>query len=153
MNRTVATLGFLALGGLPASCAVPEFDIRPTPADAVMFVDGSHVPHRKNDPVPGARVPLRYYGTTTISARQRPKIDNPDKRLDERRQVVVNEPFTPWIFPFDFFLEAFTYPFRDQTYGHRIVLDLKPRPPLVSGVTLRDFDAICERARRAVLER
>ena len=162
MNRTVAILGLLALGVLPAGCAVPEFDIRPAPANAVVYVDGSRVARRKDDPLPGARVPLRYYGTFTVGARQLQNIAQPDadpvaapaRRLDERQKVVVDEPFTPWIFPFDFFLEAFTYPFRNLTYRRRIVLELPPRPPLVGGLTLRSLvEAIRERARRAVLER
>ena len=134
---------------LPA-CGVPTVTVTTTPRDAVVWVDGREV----RPPAPGAPIEIRrpYYGSTSIHSRQ-PGSMREDELFDLHHQMLANEPFSPWIFPFDFLLEAVTLPWNPDRYEQRVDLKLRTRPTPIGGVRPRNLAAFREHARRAVLTR
>jgi hypothetical protein len=134
-------------------CAIPRLEIQPEPIGATVYVDGKHVFTRQ---LPGAnpaatsrKTPLPYYGTTSLRGTM-PTND----WVDIRRQVTIDEPFSPWLLPFDFLLECVTYPFAsDDRYEHRVAITVPARPEVTPGITPRDIPALEARAHAALGER
>ena len=75
--------------------------------------------------------------------------------MDLHQDVTIDEPFSPWLFPFDFVLECLTYPFvsSELRYAHRIEIELQRRPEVPRGIHPRNLAAILARAKRAREER
>ncbi len=120
-----------------AGCAQPKLSIRVEPTGTWVYVDGEFTsPGREQtstastiDAPKYERAPkyvepfdhemsLRYYGTTRLSARRPATSERGEKDesftvdwMDRRQDVTIDEPFSPWLFPFDFVLECLTYPF------------------------------------------
>ncbi len=170
------------------SCAQPELTIRVEPSGTWVYVDGRFAsPGRVQTPATGAddapryerapkyvepfdhEMPMRYYGTTRLSARRPAVSERGDPAMSEkgekdesltvdwlelRQDVTIDEPFSPWLFPFDFVLECVTYPFAaDLRYAHRTTIELQKRPEVIDGILPRDHDATRARAKRAREER
>jgi hypothetical protein len=147
--RTCSTAVLSTLVG----CAIPRLEIRPEPIGATVYLDGKHVFTREP---PGARsaatarnTPLPYYGTTALRGTM-----PTNEWVEVRRQVTIDEPFSPWLLPFDFVLECVTYPFAsDDRYEHRVAIAVPARPEVTPGITPRDLPALKARARAALGER
>lgn len=160
---TLRICGTAVVSALVA-CAVPEFEIEPGPVGASVYVDGRRVftrstaPAEPTEPASTAattaparslKTPLRYYGTVAITGSM-PTND----WLDVRREVTIDEPFSPWLLPFDFVLECVTYPFRSEArYAHRVVITVPERTEATPGIAPRDIPALKARARAALGER
>ena len=135
---------------LLAACGVPTVAVTTTPADAVVWIDGRRV----RPATPGGPIKVRrdYYGTTSIHSRQ-PGSMREDELFDLHHQLRADEPYSPWIFPVDFLLEAMTLPWSPDRYEQRVSLELQARPTPIGGVRPRNLTAFRERARQAVLAR
>ncbi len=149
MYRAEAVLIALWLGGAPGlgGCATPNLVATAGPPDSTVYVDG-----RQAGAQGYAEVDLRYYGHVAVSARVNPGPERDRDYLEERRLVAVPVPYSRWLFPMDFFLEALSYPFLDP-YNHEVNLVLSPRTLLVPGVADPDAKAIRARAQQAGLKR
>ena len=135
---------------LVTGCAVPTMVVTTTPKDALVWIDGRRAkPSQPGDAIERRR---RYYGTTSIHSRQ-PGLAREQELIDLHYQLNADEPFSPWLFPFDFLLEAITLPFNSDRYRHRVELELQARSTPVGGIRPRNLNAIRERARQAVLAR
>jgi hypothetical protein len=168
-------VGAVALAGFAlAGCAEPELAIRVKPTGVWVYVDGEFTsPGRepeaaraldepKYDRLPeyiepfDHEMPLRYYGTTRLSARM-PATQGTRSIdwLEQAEDVTIDEPFSPWLFPLDFVLECLTYPFvdADARYAHRVTIELQRRPRVIQGIEPRDLPTISTRAKRAREER
>ena len=145
-----ATLLVLATSSFLTSCTTSKIMVQTNPADAMIWIDGRQTVRS----TAGAAIQARpsYYGTTTIHCRQ-PSPMRAEELLDQHRQVERNEPFSPWLFPFDFLLEAVTLPFDSDRYQQSIDIKLQARPTPVRGIRPRNLSIIRERARQAVLAR
>ena len=149
--RTAAVTAAICAVALGGGCAVPQLEVTVDPSDAMVFVDSTQA-HRSE--AGRTTLPLSYYGTTSVSGRQTKGDDDEFISLfDETRRVTVNEPFSPWLFPLDFFLEIAAYPFQDSDYTHAVHIELSERPPIVDRVSAADLQEIRSRARRALLDR
>jgi hypothetical protein len=108
-------------------------------------------------PQPGTettRLPLPYYGTTTLTLRPPVRLRRAAAYDATRLEQTIVEPFSPWLFPLDFVLEALTHPFAGAArYTHQVAIALEPRPAPVGGSAPRDDLAIRERAEAARLAR
>ena len=128
-------------------CAWPRLTATAGPPDSTVYVDG-----RVAGGQGFAEVRLGYYGHVAVSARANPgRATSPDY-LEELQLVPVPPPYSRWLFPFDFFLEAASYAFHDP-YHHEVNLELKPRTALVPGIADPDAEAIRTRALEARLAR
>ena len=145
-----ATLLVLAASSLVTSCTSSTIMVQTEPADAMIWIDGRQTMGANTGTA--IQVRPRYYGTTTIHCRQ-PSPMRAEELLDLHHQVERNEPFSPWLFPFDFVLEAVTLPFDPDRYQQSLAIKLKTRPTPVGGIRPRNLSAIRERARQAVLAR
>ena len=141
-----AALVWLAACLCLGSCAVPMLEVEREPAKAQVFLDGQQLPD-------AGPIHLRYYGTTQLSGREAISVREGPRRRDRSVDVELPEPFSPWFFPFDFVLEACTYPFATARYQNRVRLALPERPELVDGISPRDLPAIRLRAEQALEER
>ncbi len=144
-------------------CAVPKLHIEAEPTHTAVYVDGKHVFTRQPpsdkakldadaaEPTPpetSLETPLRYYGTATISGTM-----PTTEWVDVRHNVTIDEPFSPWLLPFDFVLECVTYPFRGDRYENRVTVALTPRREETPGVSPREIPALKARASAALGER
>lgn len=137
---------WLVASGLPG-CATPNLVATAGPPDSTVYVDG-----REAGAQGFAERDLRYYGQVAVGARVNPRRDRDRDYLEERLLVPVPVPYSRWLFPMDFFLEALSYPFHDP-YNHEVNMALQPRTLLVPGVADPDADAIRRRAEQARLQR
>jgi len=149
MHRAEVALIALWLGGATGlgSCATPNLVATAGPPDSTVYVDG-----RQAGAEGYAELDLKYYGHVAVGARVNPRRERDVDYLEERRLVPVPVPYSRWLFPVDFFLEALSYPFQDS-YNHEVNLALKPRTLLVPGVADPEADAIRLRAQQARLKR
>jgi hypothetical protein len=143
MRAEVWLVGALCLGG----CATPNLVATAGPPDSSIYVDGRQVgAHGYGE------VDLGYYGHVALSARINPSAYREQDYLEDHRLIAVPVPYSRWLFPLDFFLEAVSYPFHDP-YNHEVHVVLQPRQLLQPGVADSDADAIRLRAHRAGLQR
>ena len=149
MYRAEAVLIALWLGGAPGlgGCTTPSLVVTAGPPDSTVYVDG-----RQAGAQGYAELDIGYYGHVAVSARVNPGPERDRDYLEERRLVPVPVPYSRWLFPMDFFLEALSYPFLDP-YNHEVNLALKSRTLLVPGVADPDAEAIRARAQQARLKR
>ena len=149
MYRAEVLLIALWLGGASGlgGCATPNLVATAGPPDSTIYVDG-----RQAGAQGYAETDLRYYGHVAVSARVNPGPERDRDYLEERRLLAVPVPYSRWLFPMDFFLEALSYPFFDP-YNHEVNMALKPRTLLVPGVADPDAEAIRVRAQQARLKR
>ena len=165
----------VALAGCALSgCAEPELAIRVQPTGTWVYVDGEFTSPGREPEAPRTldapkydrlpeyiepfdhEMPLRYYGTTRLSARMPPTGESRSiDWLEQRQDVTIDEPFSPWLFPLDFVLECLTYPFvaADTRYAHHVTVELQRRPEVLRGIEPRDLPTISTRAKRAREER
>lgn len=144
MSRVeVWLIGALWLWG----CGMPDMVATAGPPDSAIYVDG-----RQAGAHGYAEVDLGYFGHVALSARVNPSAQRETDYLEEDRLVAVPAPFSRWLFPLDFFLEAITYPFLDS-YHHEVNVALEPRTLLQPGVADQDAEVIRARAERARLAR
>lgn len=140
----------LTLPALLAACGVSTVTVTTTPRDAVVWMDGREV--RPSTPGGAIETPRRYYGTTKIHSRQ-PGSMREEELFDLHHRLVADEPFSPWLFPLDFLLEAVTLPWNNDRYQQSVTLELRARPTPIGGVRPRNLAAFRDRARQAVLAR
>lgn len=148
----VAVLSLLVatISTFVTSCEVPTMVIQTSPRDALVWIDGRAVFREE----PGGEIESRraYYGTTLVHSRQAGALRD-EQLVDLHHRLHADEPFTPWIFPFDFILEVITLPFSSDRYRYTVDLQLPPRKTLVSGKQPPDLLEMRDRARKAVLAR
>lgn len=128
----------VALIALAASCAGPTVVVAVDPANSAIDVDG-----RRLDPDDPEFV-QPYYGIMRVEAVPPPRRANEPSRRAVQRMVVLDEPVSPWLFPFDLGLELLTYPLR--TRETRIELQAEPRPALPTGESPPQLPELRERA-------
>jgi hypothetical protein len=143
MYRAEVLLMVLWLGG----CATPNLVATVAPPESTVYVDG-----RQAGTGGHASLAVGYYGEVAVSAAVDPAPERERDYVEELRLIPVPVPYSRWLFPVDFLLEAVSYPFWDP-YDHRVELALKPRSLLEPGVPDPDAEAILARARQARLER
>ncbi|MEE9126143.1 MAG: hypothetical protein V3U11_03300 [Planctomycetota bacterium] len=145
MHRVAVVQLLIAL--VLAGCATPALIATAGPPDSTVYVDGRAAGYHGF-----ADVPLHYYGEVEVSARVNLRYDRHTDYLEQHRLVPVPVPYSRWLFPVDFFLEAASYPFTDP-YHHQVNLALKPRVVLAPGTADPDAEAVRDRALRARLQR
>ncbi|MBX3465137.1 MAG: hypothetical protein KF830_18355 [Planctomycetes bacterium] len=118
------TRPLLACVVLSAACSGPATHVH-NPAAHRVFVDGQELPSAPA----GWVLPFRYYGKSRWDAAPGDRDGKPDWSLQPAAgPIVMPEPASPWLFPFDFPLEVARRAFvgrEDQT----VHIQLPPTPP------------------------
>ena len=115
---------FVALALLAsASCLGPTLSLDASEQDASIYVDGEYVG------TGSTTAPQAYYGVAhvTIAPARTGVVE--DVRTSERRSIELPPPAPRWLFPLDFFLEAFARGFGDAA---AVQVDLQVAAPTAS---------------------
>jgi hypothetical protein len=142
-----AALFACVLAAAVAACTGPSLTIEsrdPT------FVDGRRIDQGE---AAATTLPFRYYGTTLVDTLPRDQDGAADfQRRPTRAAVVIDEPVTPWIYPFDFLGEVIlrvTGSHGDQHFTSAA----RPAPGPTAAPTSADLGRLTQRALAARLER
>lgn len=128
-----------------AACESPRWRAAVAPEPALLFVDGVAAD--------GAEVegPIPYYGTVDLAGVPAPGTQ-PSRRT-VRALLDIDEPVTPWIFPFDVVVESAIALFSaDPVPSASLVLPLRTDVAEKNEIPA-DASAFLERARRMATER
>jgi hypothetical protein len=129
---------------LTAGCSGPSLSVTTEP-NATLLVDGRVTP--QDEPIT-----FRYYGNSLLEAEPETE-DGRFPYLRAELTVTISEPFTPWVFPFDFLVEVLFHPFVGT--GHQsATLQLPENPNLgAEGVEPPGADEVRARGQRARVNR
>lgn len=147
-RRVVLSGMALVVAGL-AACSAPRWQVDAGPEDTRLFVDGRARSSRR---IEG---PIPYYGVVDLAVVPDLDARSPDRipLRTHRAKLAIDEPVTPWIFPFDFVLEMLEAPFVDDPVPH-IELTAPPRDDLATpGTSAPGIEAFLVRARAAATAR
>ncbi len=90
-----------------ASCLGPTLSLETSEEDAAIYVDGEYVG------TGSTMAPQAYYGVAHVTVAPARTGVIEDVRTSERRSVELPPPAPRWLFPLDFFFEAFARGFGD----------------------------------------
>lgn len=110
------------------SCLGPTLSFETSEQDAAIYVDGEYVG------TGSATAPQAYYGVAHVTVAPARTGVIEDVRTSERRSIALPPPAPRWLFPLDFFLEAFARGFGDAAPVRFELAVAPPAATLAAGV-------------------